>query len=172
MVVFRSQIAWGMYMEGRAHLGVIISRSRFLSLEILASLAHTAVEGDLDVSIAQSAHQQDQHQHFHRQEGEEDEQQEDGGDGGGDDVAPRALPAAMQIKRSTSMRKEELGRSCSLGASSTDVETELAVLALESIRLIKLFYWVVVEHLRSTDGHTTWGYANEMVDRFATQVGR
>ena len=43
LVVFRSQIALNMYLEGRAHLGRIMSTSKFLALEILAPLAHSSV---------------------------------------------------------------------------------------------------------------------------------
>ena len=39
----------------------------------------------------------------------------------------------------------------------------LAILALESVRLIKLYYWTVVEHVRSTDGSKTWQGAHDMV---------
>ena len=44
LVVFRSQIAWGMYMEGRNAVGRVVAMSRCLALELLASLAHACVE--------------------------------------------------------------------------------------------------------------------------------
>ena len=44
LVVFRSQIAWGMYMEGRNGVGAVVRDIRFLALEVLSSLAHAAVE--------------------------------------------------------------------------------------------------------------------------------
>ena len=44
LVVFRSQIAWGMYMEGRNAVGKVVAMSRCLALELLASLAHACVE--------------------------------------------------------------------------------------------------------------------------------
>ena len=34
LVVFRSQIAWGMYTEGRAHAGVLVGTSRSLAIEV------------------------------------------------------------------------------------------------------------------------------------------
>ena len=43
LVVFRSQIAWGMYSEGRAHIGTIVYGTRAVALEAVACLsAHQA----------------------------------------------------------------------------------------------------------------------------------
>lgn len=110
LVVFRSQIAWGMYWEGRGHVGAIVAKSRCLSLELLASLAHTSIEED-------EAH-------------------------------ARARTAPNGCKP----------------------PGELALLALESVRLIKLYYWTIVEHVRSTDGEDAWRSAMNMVQRFATDA--
>lgn len=150
-------------MEGRSHLGVVIARSRYLALEILASLSHTAVEDAMDISISQRVHHAVEKSHG---QGEGPMIRGTVKDAEvGNEEHKRPPPA---LERRPSMTKEERGRKldCSAGA----VDTELAVLALESVRLIKLFYWTLVEHLRSTDGTENWAAAAEMVDRFATQM--
>ena len=38
LIVFRSQIAWGMYTEGRTHLGEVIQATRDLGLEVISTL--------------------------------------------------------------------------------------------------------------------------------------
>lgn len=43
------QIAWGMYLEGRNHVGALIATTRQLAVEILSSLAHAAVEDDVPI---------------------------------------------------------------------------------------------------------------------------
>ena len=55
LVVFRSQIAWSLYWEGRGHLGALVSRSRCLALEVLGALSHAAVEEGLDVTVEDAA---------------------------------------------------------------------------------------------------------------------
>jgi len=46
----------------------------------------------------------------------------------------------------------------------------LAKLTLENIRLIKLFYFTVVEHCRSTDGFPAWAVASELVAGLTTDA--
>jgi hypothetical protein len=43
LVVFRSQIALNMYLEGRGHLGKIMATSKKLAMEIIAPLAYGSV---------------------------------------------------------------------------------------------------------------------------------
>lgn len=43
LVVFRSQIALNMYLEGRSHLGAIMAGSKALAMQILAPLAFRSV---------------------------------------------------------------------------------------------------------------------------------
>jgi len=93
LVVFRSQMAWDQYTEGRAHVGAMISRSRALAVEVLGGLSTAcAAEG------------------------------------------ATALP-------------EEASECC---------------------RLLKMFYYVCVEHLRSTDGQVAWDYAQRVAHSFGT----
>ena len=114
LVVFRSQIAWGMYWEGRSHVGSVIANSRCLALELLASLAHASVEEDFTPQASHAA------------------------DG-------KPIPLRRQSSSLTSASK--------LHSENTNAQedTELAVLALESVRLIKLYFWTVVEHVRFHD---------------------
>ena len=57
----------------------------------------------------------------------------------------------------------ELSRS----ARTKKSDIELAVLALECVRLLKLHYWTQIEHVRSGDGEEAWTAAAEMVNRCA-----
>ena len=43
LVVFRSQIALNMYLEGRGHLGTLMATSKKLAMEIIAPLAFRSV---------------------------------------------------------------------------------------------------------------------------------
>ena len=40
----------------------------------------------------------------------------------------------------------------------------------EAIRLLKLFYFSVVEHVRSNDSTKSWADAHEMVEAFSTEA--
>lgn len=93
LVVFRSQMAWGQYTEGRAHVGAIVSRSRALALEVLGGLST---------------------------------------------------------------------------ACAAEAATVLPEEASECCRLLKMFYYLCVEHLRSTDGHGAWEYAQRIAHSFGT----
>jgi hypothetical protein len=46
----------------------------------------------------------------------------------------------------------------------------LALLAAEHTRLLKLFYFCVCEHLRSTDGHRPWELAHDVVAALCTHA--
>lgn len=124
LVVFRSQIAWSMYWEGRLHVGAILTNSRCLAQQLLASLAHASVEQVLKAV---------------------------------EGVNVLGMP---QRGRTADRQK----------AADAEMDLQLAILALESVRLIKLFYWTVVEHTRSTDGGRAWNAAHEMVQNFATKA--
>ena len=39
LVVFRSQISWGMYMEGRNHVGALFATSRVLAIQMMEDFA-------------------------------------------------------------------------------------------------------------------------------------
>ena len=93
LVVFRTQMAWGQYTEGRAHVGALIAHSRSLSVEVLGSL---------------------------------------------------------------------------VSQCRADGEAELPGEAAEIIRLLKLHFYIVVEHIRSSDGHLAWDYAQGIAHSFAT----
>ena len=131
LVVFRSQIAWGMYMEGRNAVGRVVAMSRCLALELLASLAHACVEEGIsektNLGVSRSGR-------------------------------PRV------VVRRGGVTLPELSRS----ARTKKSDIELAVLALECVRLLKLHYWTQIEHVRSGDGEEAWTAAAEMVNRFAT----
>ena len=88
--VFRSQISFGLYKEGRDLLGILNSTIRAHASTVLASCA-----------------------------------------------AASLLPAEGST------------------ASKVDAD-ELALLASDSVRLLKLFYFSVTEHVRSTNGHRAW----------------
>ena len=56
---------------------------------------------------------------------------------------------------------------------TNDVQvSDIDFMMLDFVRLLKLFYYVVVEHVRSTDGHFAWTAANAMVLRLATASER
>ena len=133
LVVFRSQIAWGMYWEGRSHIGTMIGASRCLALEVLASLAHSSVEEQGSLRVVRTT--------------------------SGSSLLGGAAPSSSE-PAATGAADE----------ASAQVELELAVLALEIVRLIKLYFWTVVEHVRSTDGEAVWQAAHEMVQRFSSEV--
>ena len=135
LVVFRSQIAWGMYMEGRNAVGRVVAMSRCLALELLASLAHACVEEGIS------------------------EKQSLG--------VSRSGRPRVEVRRG-GVTLPELRRSASTIRRTKKSDIELAVLALECVRLIKLHYWTQIEHVRSTDGEEAWTAAAEMVNRFAT----
>ena len=99
LVVFRSQIAWGMYIEGRSHWGTMSAGCKFLATEIVGS-------------------------------------------------------CAPGIKRE--------------GAPAANEDTAVSV--MEIIRLLKLFIATVVEHVRSTDGHAAWAFAQEQVRALSMPV--
>ena len=42
------------------------------------------------------------------------------------------------------------------------------MLALESVRLLKLYYWSIVEHVRSDDGEQVWKGSNQVWARIST----
>ena len=130
LVVFRSQIAWGMYMEGRNAVGRVVAMSRCLALELLASLAHACVEEGIS------------------------EKQSLG-------VSRSGRPRV--VVRRGGVTLPELSRS----ARTKKSDIELAVLALECVRLLKLHYWTQIEHVRSGDGEEAWTAAAEMVNRCA-----
>ena len=44
------------------------------------------------------------------------------------------------------------------------------MLALESVRLLKLYYWSIVEHVRSDDGEQVWRGASVMLQQFSTET--
>ena len=119
LVVFRSQIAWGMYMEGRNAVGRVVAMSRCLALELLASLAHACVEEGIS------------------------EKQSLG--------VSRSGRPRVEVRRG-GVTLPELRRSASTIRRTKKSDIELAVLALECVRLIKLHYWTQIEHVRSTDG--------------------
>ena len=55
-------------------------------------------------------------------------------------------------------------------ANAASAELDLAVLALESVRLLKLYYWTIVEHVRSDDGEQVWRGASVMLQQFSTET--
>lgn len=91
LVVFRSQIAWGMYSEGRGHVGAIIASARVVAIQMIEDLANNAEMGHDKVFEAE-----------------------------------------------------------------------------EGVRLLKLYYYSVVEHVRSTDGQKAWTFAQRVAHSFAT----
>jgi len=90
LVVFRSNIAWNMYFEGRAHVGELITSARVLAVMIIE-----------DVVLGQ-------------------------------------------------------------GRSGNEFEVE------EGMRLLKLFYYTIVEHVRSDGGFEVWSFAHRVAYSFAT----
>ena len=144
LVVFRSQIAMGMYTEGRNHVGTIVASSRALALEILSSLAGTVVE-ELPMAVDGLLKQ-----------------------------------PALGSQRSSSgngatAKQEDIGApEPSVGSvmrSCPQMEAQrLATLALETVRLTKLFFFTVIEHVRSTDGEEAWTAAHSFVTSLATQA--
>jgi hypothetical protein len=108
LVVFRTQIAWGQYYEGRNHLGSLLASSRDLANELIGAATVACQLGSA----------------------------------GGDDATERA-------------RVEKL---------VADVE--------EAMRLLKLFYFVVIEHARSSEGHRAWHTAHAAAYEFTTKHER
>eukprot|EP01052_Picozoa_sp_SAG31_P052817 SAG31_NODE_13225_length_884_cov_1.226752_1_plen_84_part_01 len=51
-------------------------------------------------------------------------------------------------------------------------DSAVAIVAFNIIRLIKLYFYTVIEHVRSTDGHRAWEAAEEMVNAYATEAER
>ena len=45
LIVLRTQIAWGMYWEGRGHIGALVATTRALGIELLAGCAHYKDDG-------------------------------------------------------------------------------------------------------------------------------
>ena len=93
LVVFRSQMAWGPYTEGRAHLGTLASCSRALAIDALGPLVLAASEAG---------------------------------------------------------------------------EVVLPLEAHELARLLKLFYYSCIEHLRSGTGQLAWDYAQRVALSYAS----
>ena len=93
LVVFRSQMAWGQYTEGRAHIGNLASCSRALAVDALGPLGLAAAEAG---------------------------------------------------------------------------EAELPREAHELSRLLKLFYYTCIEHLRSSSGEVAWDYVQRVALSYST----
>jgi len=119
LAVFRTQIAWNMFLEGRNHLGEVIATSKELTLEVITSLAHAANKKDI-------------------------------------------LYGNLPRDSRSGSPSGELGDS---GLAPGDI---LALLALDAVRLVKLFYFILVEHLRSNDGFENWRTAHDAMRAFAT----
>ena len=51
-------------------------------------------------------------------------------------------------------------------------EDDLDVLILEGMRLLKLFYYTCIEHVRSNDGHKAWEACSRMVRMHSTTAER
>ena len=52
LVVFRSNIAWGMYAEGRAHIGQLIHASRVMAIQMIEDASrHVESDGEATVRI-------------------------------------------------------------------------------------------------------------------------
>ena len=139
LVVFRSQIAWSLYWEGRGHLGALVSRSRCLALEVLGALSHAAVEEGLDVTVEDAATPRTPKPR-----------------GGLRRQATGGVEAQRFSKSGRFAHPEAHHHQGDRGKKgSLDAEL-LAVLAVDTVRLIKLYYYAVVEHLRSDEGSKDW----------------
>ena len=134
LVVFRSQIAWSLYWEGRGHLGALVSRSRCLALEVLGALSHAAVEEGLDVTVEDAAtpHTPKPRGGLRRQ------------------ATGNQLASSQRFSKSGRFAHPEAHHHQGDRGKKGSLDAELlAVLAVDTVRLIKLYYYAVVEHLRS-----------------------
>ena len=131
LIVFRSQIAWGMYTEGRAHLGEVIQATRDLGLEVISTLCAGQVS-----------------------------------------VAHQVEASLIRRRLTVDDSDASLELSCSWQEESTSkvahFREDNLVLAYEVARMLKLFYFCMVEHLRSSEGTPVWKEAHRCMLRYAT----
>ena len=131
LIILRTQIAWGMYWEGRGHIGNLVLTTRSLAIELLTSLCVACRD---------------------------------------DDDLPEASPTGETNgkKARITVRQNPPAGAVQDGHRGTDME--FAVLALESVRYLKLFFWSIVEHVRSEEGEAVWRGANIMLEQFTTDA--
>ena len=138
LVVFRSQIAWNMFVEGRGHLGTIISGVRAIALETVSCL-----------SASQSTIHEQMDPLFTNAE------------------TLSHMTVASESSQGTSKAKVAPSYDLSAEILQRD-EQKMVLLAAELLRLLKLFYFVAVEHLRSSEGYEVWEQAQQRASDFAT----
>lgn len=142
LIVLRSQIAWGMYAEGRGYLGDLITGTRNMGLEVIATLCANQITIKQQIEGARA-------------------RQELARAGGKDLTSTLVL---------TKTKSSELHISPTLRRPETaEFKEDNLVLAHEIIRMLKLFYFCVVEHLRSSEGTPTWKFAHDKTRSFATR---
>ena len=145
LVIFRSQIAWGMYTEGRGHLGRVITATRDLGLEVIATLCASQISVQKQVEAAQARQEQRL-----MNEG-----------------ATSITSQNRRLSITTAEMEALTEASVKTGRTVTFHEDNL-VLAFEIVRMLKLFYFCMVEHLRSTEGTAAWRRVNEKTKKFAS----
>ena len=131
-----------MYAEGRGYLGDLITGTRNMGLEVIATLCAN------QITIKQQIEGARARQELAR--------------AGGKDLT--STPEFTKTKSS------ELHISPTLRRPETaEFKEDNLVLAHEIIRMLKLFYFCVVEHLRSSEGTPTWKFAHDKMRSFATR---
>ena len=121
LIVFRSQIAWGMYTEGRGQVGSIIHSTRDLALQVVSALCAS------QVSLSQQV---------------------------GNVRRNRQTP--------------RLSGPSSPAGDPNEFQEDNLIVAHEVVRMLKLFYFCTVEHLRSSEGEDVWRTAHEKAMHYAT----
>ena len=187
LTVFRSQIAFNMYLEGRDHVQALLNSSIDLATELIASLAFQAVE--LNSASSDSVVFQ-----LHNKT----ETVLQGADSAawiskivGHDAASRIVAEAhklavddglfqfldddgwKELGVSSAIQRANLKRAASHLPKTSKAQREaknleIAYLCQEIVRLIKLFYFVCIEHIRSTEGEKAWVITHKAVNVFAT----
>ena len=133
-----------MYLEGRNHVGGLVATTRQLAIEILASLAHAAVEDEVPV--------------------------EDPEDSDTEDAVTRAN---VDEPPSLDGATDTVVEPCRQRSTTEDLEEDrIDILVLDTVRLLKMFYFAVIEHVRSNEGVRAWTAANDMVMLHATKAER
>ena len=151
LVVFRSQIAWGMYSEGRDHLGHVITATRDLGLEVIATLCAQQISAADQVSGART-------------------RQRKNSVGTPEPESPE--PESLAASRATSREVRQSSLHISRVEADSDArvlhQEDNLILAFEVVRMLKLFYFCMCEHLYSTEGSEAWAEARGRVEKFAT----
>ena len=132
LIVLRSQMRVGMYAEGRGYLSDLITGTRNMGLEVIATLCAN------QITIKQQ-------------------------------IEGARLGRSWRARRrqdltSTLVLQRQVFRLHIANPSppeTAEFKEDNLVLAHEIIRMLKLFYFCVVEHLRSSEGTPTWKFAHD-----------